>query len=259
VTGLRGSTIVAPPASHQTNCFVTAQADAITYDMKLFDGTTGAQIGSTVSGALGAFAQIRYLDVFSPGVANAPAATDFSNVRAEFTRTSDGEQQMAAFCTVQDNATFGADFRIAKAMTPVPLPPPPPPETVVSTVSWNGAMGPLDSVSSYMFLGPQQAVHLDAAGSIYAGASGTFAQVPNNPVDVNINVCYQSVVGGLPTGTVNALGTNVPVHVTQSLSSATAVGSASVSAGDYVVGLCGMGTGPVNKNGNAAGFAVVTQ
>ena len=145
-----------------------------------------------MSGHLDAFAQIRYLDVFSPGVANAPAATDFSNVRAEFTRTSDGEQQMAAFCTVQDNATFGADFRIAKAMTPVPPPPPPPPETVVSTVSWNGAMGPLDSVSSYMFLGPQQAVHLDAAGSINAGASGTFAQIPNNQVDVNINVCYQS-------------------------------------------------------------------
>ena len=107
--------------------------------MKLFDGATGAQIGSTVSGALNAFEQIRYLDVFSPSVANAPAATDFSNVRAEFTRTSDGEQQMAAFCTVQDNATFGADFRIAKAVTPTPPPPPPPPVgTLVLANTWHG-------------------------------------------------------------------------------------------------------------------------
>lgn len=123
VTGLEGSTNVAP--THQSNCFVTAQADAITYDMNLFDGTTGAQIGSTVSGSLNPFEQFRYLDVFSPTVANAPAATDFSDVRAEFTRTSGGTQQVVAFYTVQDNATFGADFRIAKAVTPPPPPPPP--------------------------------------------------------------------------------------------------------------------------------------
>jgi len=48
VTGLRGSTNVAP--THQSNCFVTAQADAITYDMNLFDGTTGAVSVNTAAG-----------------------------------------------------------------------------------------------------------------------------------------------------------------------------------------------------------------
>ena len=111
---------VAAAPTYQTNCFVGSLADPLGYDLKLFDGATGAQIGTTVSGNLNAFSQIRYLDVFA--AAGAPAG-DYTNVRAEFSRTSVGTQAMIGFCTVQDNVSFGADFRIAKA----PVPPAPPP------------------------------------------------------------------------------------------------------------------------------------
>ena len=63
--GLRGSTNPAP--AYQTNCFVAKQADAFRNDIKLFDGA-GAQIGSTVSGSLNAFEQVRYLDMFAISV-----------------------------------------------------------------------------------------------------------------------------------------------------------------------------------------------
>ena len=59
------------------------------------------------------FQQYRYLDIFWIDGVNAPAG-DQSNVRAEFTQTSGGSANLIGFCTVQDNTSFGADFRIAK-------------------------------------------------------------------------------------------------------------------------------------------------
>ena len=258
VTGLRGSTVLAPPASHQTNCFVTAQADAITYDMKLFDGTTGAQIGSTVSGALGAFAQIRYLDVFSPGVANAPAATDFSNVRAEFTRTSDGEQQMAAFCTVQDNATFGADFRIAKAVTPTPPPPPPPPVgTLVLANTWHGDIASVVHGLPLAFIGSTTQVTLAAPNGLAAYGGGWFRKQSAGPGTLQLGVCYQDTSG---PGPVTVMGSTTTEAVNGSLAYKSAAGSvSSVPAGTYNVGLCGQNTGSndINKNAHTSGFVFV--
>ena len=110
-----GLTRVATAPTFQTNCFVESLAGPINYDLALFDGTTGAQIGTTLRGTLGPFAQFRYLDVFAAAGA---APGDHTNVRAQFTRTSAETLDLIGFCTVQDNTSFGADFRIAKSSTP---------------------------------------------------------------------------------------------------------------------------------------------
>jgi hypothetical protein len=87
---------------------------AVSYELRLFDDATGAQIGGTVSGSLAAFQQHRYLDVFGSSGVNASPG-DHVNVRAQFTQTSGGTANLVGFCTVQDNTSFGADFRIAKS------------------------------------------------------------------------------------------------------------------------------------------------
>jgi hypothetical protein len=256
VIGLRGSTSPAPV--YQSNCFVTAQADAITYDMKLFDGATGAQIGSTVSGALNAFEQIRYLDVFSPSVANAPAATDFSNVRAEFTRTSVGSQQMVAFCTVQDNATFGADFRIAQGTGPAaPAPPPPPVGTLVLAGTWNGTLPSLLVGPPLNFIGTPTSVVLASSGGLSAYGGGWFARnSAGGAGSLTLGVCYQDQSG---PGPVTVMGSTSTYSVSGSQTWHYAAGSASVAAGTYNVGLCAQnsGTNSINKNGNTSGFVFV--
>jgi hypothetical protein len=86
----------------------------VSYQLRLFNDATGTQIGGTLSGSLAAFQQFRYLDVFGIKGVNAPAG-DRANIRAEFTQTSGGTANLIGFCTVQDNTSFGADFRIAKS------------------------------------------------------------------------------------------------------------------------------------------------
>jgi hypothetical protein len=110
-TGLKKQ---AASPTYQTNCFVGSLDQAVSYQLKLFNGTTGAQIGGTLAGSLQPFQQFRYLDVFGSNGVKAPAG-DQANVRAEFTQTSGGSANLIGFCTVQDNTSFGADFRIAKS------------------------------------------------------------------------------------------------------------------------------------------------
>jgi len=98
----------------QTNCFVASLNQPVSYELRLFNDTTGAQIGGTLSGSLQPFQQFRYLDVFGANGVTAPAG-DQLNVRAQFTPTSGGSANLIGFCTVQDNASLGADFRIAKS------------------------------------------------------------------------------------------------------------------------------------------------
>lgn len=113
-TGLKRK---AAAPTFQTNCFVGSLDQPVSYQLKLFNDSTGAQVGGTLSGSLTAFQQFRYLDVFGANGVNAPAG-DLANVRAEFTQTSGGSANLIGFCTVQDNTSFGADFRIAKSSTP---------------------------------------------------------------------------------------------------------------------------------------------
>ncbi len=100
---------------YQSNCFVGALAEGLSYQIILRDGTTNAIIGSIRSPArCMPFEMTRILDIFSVNGANAPAG-DYSNVRANFSITSGGAPAMVGFCTVQENTFFGADFRIAKS------------------------------------------------------------------------------------------------------------------------------------------------
>ena len=110
-TGLKKQ---AATPTYQTNCFVASLDQAVSYELKLFNDATGAQIGGTLAGSLQPFQQIRYLDVFGSKGVNAPAG-DRTNVRAQFTQASGGSANLIGFCTVQDNMSFGADFRIAKS------------------------------------------------------------------------------------------------------------------------------------------------
>lgn len=242
VTGLR-RTAAAP--TYDTNCFVAAQATPIVYDLKLFDAA-GTQIGTTLSGALNEFEQVRHTDVFT--AAAAPVG-DYANVRAEFTRTSAGTQQMIGFCTVQDSVSFGADFRIAKTLTP-------PPVNVVS-VPWQGPMTTLFSNTlAYIFMGPTATVALPATGNINAHGSGSFARQTGTQL-ITVGVCYQDQSG---PGPILAMGSPTTVTVTTVETSQYGTGSATLAAGTYNVGLCATnnGAGSVNKNGNTSGFVIVT-
>jgi hypothetical protein len=102
---------------YQSNCFVGALGEAVSYQMILRDGTFPfAIIGSPVTGSLNAFEMRRYLDIFSasPNGVGAPAG-DYSNVRANFTVTGPGTAALVSLCTVQESTFFGADFRIGKS------------------------------------------------------------------------------------------------------------------------------------------------
>lgn len=97
---------------YQSNCFVGALGEAVDYSVTLFDGTTDVQIGNPITGSLVPYQTVRFLDVFA--VASAPAG-DHLNVRARFSTTDPNAPSLVGFCTVQENNTFGADFRIAKS------------------------------------------------------------------------------------------------------------------------------------------------
>lgn len=102
--------------TYQTNCFVSSIGEPVSVDLKLFDGTN-TQLGTTQTIAVGANGTTRLSDVFAMVGA---AAGDYSNVRAEFSQSAEtvGNPSYSAFCTVQNNTSFDADFRIAKTVTP---------------------------------------------------------------------------------------------------------------------------------------------
>jgi len=102
---------------YQSNCFVGALGEAVSYQMILRDDTTNAIIGNPVTGSLNPFEMRRYLDIFSasPNGVDAPAG-DYTNVRANFTVTGGGgTAALVSLCTVQESTFFGADFRIGKS------------------------------------------------------------------------------------------------------------------------------------------------
>lgn len=97
---------------YQTNCFVGALGEAVAYSITLFDGATDAAVGSAVTGSLVPYQTVRYLDIFAAAGAS---AGDHLNVRARFSTSTANFPALVGFCTVQENNTFGADFRIAKS------------------------------------------------------------------------------------------------------------------------------------------------
>ena len=115
VTGLRRAAATANSPAYQTNCFIGNLAeltpgagDSISVGLSLIKDEL--QIGSTqVSLPPGRL--VRLLDVF--GVAGVPAG-DVQDATALFTPTPGTTPALITFCTVQDNTSFGADFRIGK-------------------------------------------------------------------------------------------------------------------------------------------------
>jgi hypothetical protein len=101
---------------YQSNCFVGSIGEAVSVDVKLFDASN-TQLGTTQTIAVPAGGLTRMLDVFA--VSGAPAG-NYANVRAEFNQSAAqvGNPSFSAFCTVQNNTSFDADFRIAKTIFP---------------------------------------------------------------------------------------------------------------------------------------------
>jgi len=245
--GLKASS-VAP--GYQTNCFVGSLGGAVTYDLKLFDDATGAQIGSTVSGSLNAFEQFRYLDIFS-AVGATPG--EYANVRAQFIRTSADAQPLVGFCTVQDNVSFGADFRIAKTEAP-----PPPDVQTLTSVNWGGAMITLNANQlTYTFMGPTATATLNVAGTINVSGGGEFT-TNGGTASVTAAVCYQDAVA---LGALTSMGTPNSFTATSTTTRTFLSGSASLPAGTYNVGLCATDStnSPVQKNGNTIGVVTISQ
>jgi len=98
--------------TYQSNCFIGSRDDSVLVQISLYS-PDDVQIGSTLSKLLAANQFVRYLDIFT-AVGAAPG--DHTNVRAQF-ETFLGTA-LIAFCTVQDNTSFGADFRIAGETQP---------------------------------------------------------------------------------------------------------------------------------------------
>ena len=178
---------------YQTNCFVGSLAEPATYTLKLFNDSTGAQIGATISGSLSAFQQVRYLDVFGPGGVNA-APANYANVRAEF--AADPPATLVGFCTVQDNASFGADFRIGKSYGG--------PGTVVSLAQGTGiVLTPNPITSSGTIAVDPTVIQSRVSGTCPAGSS-IRAIAQSGTV-----TCETDDVGGVGTVTSLSQGTGI--------------------------------------------------
>lgn len=83
--------------THQTNCFVASLNQPVSYELRLFNDTTGAQIGGTLAGSLQPFQQFRYLNVFNGKDGMDAPPVDQTNVREQFTQTSGGSANLIAF------------------------------------------------------------------------------------------------------------------------------------------------------------------
>lgn len=112
VLGLRRQ---AAAPGYQTNCFMAALGEAVGVNWSLRNGTTNSTIGSGTTQALTANEVVRVLDVFT---ARGAPAGDYANVRANFSELGATEAGFVAYCTVQNNTSFDADFRIAKDSSP---------------------------------------------------------------------------------------------------------------------------------------------
>ena len=118
VSGLRRLSATAQAPAFQTNCFVGnlnnyvagGLAVETSVDVGLFTAS-GNSLGTGTNIILIPGKLTRLLDVFS--AANAPPG-DHDNAVIKFSENGADRPALMSFCTVQDNTSFGADFRIAK-------------------------------------------------------------------------------------------------------------------------------------------------
>jgi hypothetical protein len=116
VTGLRRLAASGGAPAFQSNCFVgnlaeiTPTAVPVTSSVIVSLTQGGVTLGQTsVPVAPGKL--VRLLDVFA---AVGLASGDFNDVTAMFEGAGEETPGLLSFCTVQDNSSFGADFRIGK-------------------------------------------------------------------------------------------------------------------------------------------------
>jgi hypothetical protein len=118
VDGLRRSMATANAPAFQTNCFIgnmgefTPAANPVETSVIVtaFD-FQGYQVGAATQFALAPGRFVRLLDVFS--AVGAPAG-NYYDARVEFSKVGAQSPGLITFCTVQDNTSFNADFRIGK-------------------------------------------------------------------------------------------------------------------------------------------------
>lgn len=115
-TGLKR---IAAAPTFQSNCAVSSMNEPVDYTLQL-QTSTGLVLGNTLSGSLTANQMTAFIDIFA--AVNAPPG-DHTNVRALIVNSNPAPAPGSApsllgFCTVQDNASLGADFRMAKIFNP---------------------------------------------------------------------------------------------------------------------------------------------
>ena len=236
--------------NYRSNCFVAALENPVDWQIDLVQDGTEAVLG-TLTGSLGAFETVRVLDVFSA----AGLVGDFSDVRAQFTTSDVSQPTFVGYCTLETSSNGSADFRIAKSMTPPPTPVGPP---TTPTATWTGQVATLNAnQSAYVYLSPTTSVTLAGTSVVTAYGSGWFARNVGGAVAISVGVCSQDQSGPGPV-TLMPSATNANVGTT--LVPVLATGSASLPAGSYNVGLCGINNNAaaVNKNGDTTGFVFVT-
>lgn len=116
VLGARNAPATASTPSYQTNCFVGTFSDfpqGGTINVRTTRNLSWAEPSTTLT--LGPNRLVRILDVFAATGSQSPA---FDNASVVFSHASsqNATKPFMAFCTVQDNASFGADFRIAEPL-----------------------------------------------------------------------------------------------------------------------------------------------
>ena len=109
VPAVKRAAATAQTPAYQSNCFVATLDDAVDYTIHVYAG--GGDY--TITGTLLPYQMRRYLDIFA--AAGVPAG-DWFDVVVQFEKTTPAQVKntLLAFCTVQDNTSFGADFRIAR-------------------------------------------------------------------------------------------------------------------------------------------------
>ncbi len=117
VTGVRRIAASAGAPAYQTNCFVGKMNDVnpgvlVTSQVLVtVRDSAGNTLGATTTFDVVPGTLTRLLDVF--GAVGAPAG-NYNDARVSFEESGTGEPGIISFCTVQDNTSFGADFRVSK-------------------------------------------------------------------------------------------------------------------------------------------------
>ncbi len=111
VGGIKRKAAAGSSPAFQTNCFVATLDDPVDYAIHVDD----ANGSGTKTGTLAPFQLERILDIYT--AAGAPAG-DHDNTTVTFEKTDPSQfpNTLIAYCTVQENTSFSADFRIAKTL-----------------------------------------------------------------------------------------------------------------------------------------------